>query len=358
MRERVERAGVHVRPAGEPQGVQRPAERVRVRGHDGHRHGVRGARQEHQAEHGAQVPPRAVPPRHPLPVHVLQPAVHAAPGPVGVHRLVAAGQVRAPAAHHAAGGRQEHVRLRVLDVRVAVLGVRDAVPDHAGVPRPRLGHPRARVAVLRPLRAHGRPAAPAETGPVEPAGRRRQVRVLVQAHQPGTGGHHTRQHGRGHVRDTAVHAGRGAAAVLHPGGRPVRVQDGDDHHAVRVQGQPVPAEQPERGHERAARAAAAHGQRDRRPHIQPAPDAGVPAGGHQQPDGAVHRVHVADRSQPGHVVPAVAGGQPRAPVPVQKVPAVRHLRRGTPTGTQAPPSAVGPRGGRHTVLEAAAVQCL
>lgn len=80
----------------------------------------------------------------------------------------------------------------------------------------------------------------------------------------------------------------------------------------------------------------------------------MPAGGHRQPDGLVHSVHVADRPQPGHVVPTVADSKLRAVLPVQEVPADRHLRRGTQVGSQAPDAIVGPRGGRHLVLEAAA----
>lgn len=72
------------------------------------------------------------------------------------------------------------------------------------------------------------------------------MRVVVAAHRPGRGEHDTRQHGRSHVRDTAVHAVGGVAGVHRGGGRPasVRPEGGhrDDDHAVRVQGQPAAAQ--------------------------------------------------------------------------------------------------------------------
>lgn len=84
----------------------------------------------------------------------------------------------------------------------------------------------------------------------------------------------------------------------------------------------------------------------------------MPAGGHRRPDRAVHRLHVAGRPQPGHVVPALAAGQLRAAQADQKVSADRHVRGGAQAGPQAAPAAVGPGGGRHTLLEAAAGQRL
>lgn len=248
-----------------------------------------------------------------------EPGQHVPPGPVGVVRLVAARQVHTPVAHHHAAHGQAHVHVRLLGVRGAVLRVRAAVPGPARVLRAEHRHPGVGVAVLRRCGPRGSARAGGQ-----------QVRVLVAAYRPGPGQHHTRQHGRGHVRDTAVHAGRSAAGVLCPSRRPVP-QERDDHHAVRVQGQPVPTQQPARDHQRAAGTTAAHGRRTR-PYVQPAPDAGVPARVHRKPDRPVHSVHVAVRPQPGHVLPALAHGQLRAARPVQKVPAVRHLCRGTQVG--------------------------
>lgn len=54
LRQHVERTGVHVRPAGEPEGVQTPAERVHFRHDGGDRDRVRGPGQDHQAELRAQ----------------------------------------------------------------------------------------------------------------------------------------------------------------------------------------------------------------------------------------------------------------------------------------------------------------
>jgi len=264
---------------------------------------------------------------------------------VAFDRLVAVRQVHTPVAHHHAADDQEHVRVRVLDVRAAALGVRAAVPGPAYILRAEHRHPGTGDAVLQ----RAGPRCHAEAG-------RQQVRVLVEAHRLGPGQHHTRQHGRGHVRDPAVHVGRRAAGLLRRHRRPV-LQERDDHHAVRVQGQLVPAQQPARGHQRDAGPTVAHGYRTGS-HILPARDAGVPARGHRQPDSPVHSVHVADRPQPGHFVPAVADGQLRAALPVQEVPADRHLRRGTQVGPQATGVVVGPRGGRHLVLETTASQRL
>lgn len=341
----MERTGVHVRPAGESEGVQTPAERVHFRHHAGDRHCLSGQGQDHQAELCPQAEAGDDAPRHQIPVHVREPGQHVPPGPVVVDRLVAVGQVRTPVAHHHAADDQEHVHVRVLDVRAATLGVRAAVPGPARVLRAEHRHPGTGDAVLQ---------RPGPQPPRHAAGQ--QVRVLVTARRPGPGQHHTRQHGRGHVRDPAVHVGRSASGILRRVRRQV-LQERDDHHAVRVQDQPVPAQQPARGHQRFAGPTPAHGHR-RRSHIQPARDAGMPAGGDRQPDGPVHSVHVADRPQPGHVVPTVADGQLRATLSVQEVPADRHLRRGTQIGPQATGAVVGPRGGRYLILETTAGQRL
>lgn len=245
----MERTGVHIRPAGEPKSVQAPAERLHFRHHAGNRDRIRGPGQDHQAELCPQVEAGDDAPRHPVPVHVRMHNQHVPPGPVDFVRLVAARQMHTPVAHHHAADGQEHVHVRVLDVRIAVLGVRTTIPGTAHILRAKHRHPRTGVAVLQ------RP------GPrsYECAGGQ-QVRVLVAAHRPGPGQHHTRQHRRGHVRDPTVHAGCRLAGVLRLGRRPVP-QECDDNHAVRVQGQPVPAQQSARGHQRAAGPAAAHGYR-------------------------------------------------------------------------------------------------
>lgn len=243
MREHVERTGVHVRPAGEPEGAQAPAERVRAGHHSDDRGCVRGQGQDVQAEFRAQNETRADPPRHPVPVLLPERRAHFPPGLVGVRHLVADRQGPVPVAHHAAADGQERVHVLVLDVRDAVLRVRAAVHGAHDLQRAQHHYPGAGVPVLQldRRRCPGRAAA----------AQRQQVRVLVGPHRPGPGQHHTRQHGRGHVRDPAVHVGGRAPGVLRVGRRPVRRRgrrQRDDHHAVRVQGQPVPPQRPARGH--------------------------------------------------------------------------------------------------------------
>lgn len=306
MREHVERASLHVRPAGEPEGARQPAQRVRVRHHGDDSRGVRGQRPHVRARLRAQAKARAGPPQHPAAVLLPERRAHVPPGPVGVALVVAHRQRPVPAADHAAADGAQHVHVRVLDVRGAVHGVRAAVHGAAHIQRAQHHHPRAGAAVLQPGRGRRR-RRPGQAATAQ----RQQVRVLVRPHRPAAGQHHTRQHGRGHVRDPAVHAGGRAPGVFRVGRRPVRRPRGQqkrhDHHAVRGQGQFVPAQQPARDHQRSAVAAVADGHGPR-PHLQSAQNARVSARSHRQPDRAVHRVHVADRPQSGHVVLALASG--------------------------------------------------
>jgi len=169
LRQHVERTGVHVRPAGEPEGVQAPAERVHIRHHDGHRGRVRGPGQDRQTALRPQVPEGTGPARHPVPVPVPEPDQHVPPGHVDVVRLVASNQMRAPMAHHRTSDGQEHVHIRVLDVRACVLDVRTVVLGPADILRAEHRHPGTGVAVLQRRRRRGGRKRPA---PKAPAGRR------------------------------------------------------------------------------------------------------------------------------------------------------------------------------------------
>jgi len=78
---------------------------------------------------------------------------------LGVIHLVAARQVHTPVSHHLAADGQEHVHVRVLDVRAAVLGVRADVSGPTHILCPKHRHPGTGVAVLRRLRPRGNACA-------------------------------------------------------------------------------------------------------------------------------------------------------------------------------------------------------
>jgi len=155
----VERTGVHIRSAGKPKGVQVPAERLHLWHHAGDRDRVRGPGQNHQTELCPQVETGNDAPRHWVPVHVRESGQHVPPGPLGVIHLVAARQVHTAVAYHPAADGQEHVHVRVLDVRAAVLGVRADVSGPAHILCAKHRHPGTGVAVLRRLRPRGHACA-------------------------------------------------------------------------------------------------------------------------------------------------------------------------------------------------------
>jgi len=68
---------------------------------------------------------------------------------VGVIRLVAARQVHTPVANHHAADGQEHVHVRVLDLRAAVLSFRADISGPANILRAKHRHPGTGVAILR-----------------------------------------------------------------------------------------------------------------------------------------------------------------------------------------------------------------
>lgn len=149
LRQRVERAGRYVRPAGEPQSVPpTPAQRVRAGRRAGDRRRFRGPRpfdrrrrRQTPATVRPQTAPRTGPPRRPVPVRVPVRGPHVPSGLVGVVRVVAVRQVRAPVAHHRHAGRPQREIVRLLVVRVAVLRVRAAVPGRTRVPGTGYRHP-------------------------------------------------------------------------------------------------------------------------------------------------------------------------------------------------------------------------